>query len=186
MLYLTLPHHSLMQTNWTLRSLVHSWAQEHGIPVPATLTSSQQDPEEGENGPSSSTQSHPIQMPQLASEEQQGTSGTGQAVTVPESWTFFQGIECRPCRIHYRDKLTHNIWKFQSHSMMMVLASSQNIPQHSGFDSPGGDLFKLHCDTNSGMPAMAQLLGAADKVMISNECLYRMISNLIIHLLGIA
>ena len=34
----------------------------------------------------------------------------------------------------------------------------------SGFDSPGGDLFRLHCDTNCGLPAMAQLLTAADKV----------------------
>ena len=48
------------------------------------------------------------------------------------------------------------------------------IPHHTGFDSPGGDLFKLHCDTNSGMPAMAQLLGAADKVMILIGCFYRM------------
>ena len=33
-----------------------------------------------------------------------------------------------------------------------------------GFDSPGGDLFRLQCDHSNGIPPMMQLLGAADKV----------------------
>ena len=92
----------IMQTNWTLRSLVHSWAQEHGIPVPASLaihSNTQPSPEEGDISPSSSApssscvHSHPILMAQPSSDENGSASGTGQAVTVPESWTFFQGVE---------------------------------------------------------------------------------------------
>ncbi|GAX82716.1 hypothetical protein CEUSTIGMA_g10142.t1 [Chlamydomonas eustigma] len=118
----------LVATNWTLRSLVQSWAQEHGIPVPTSPSVPEAlRLEADKESPCGDTQlsvhSHPIEMESTSGELVPVTQSESSAVSVPESWTFFQG-----------------------------------------YDSPGGDLFRLQCDPSSSVPAMAQLLGAADKV----------------------
>ena len=129
-------HCYFMQTNWTLRSLVHGWAQEHGIPVP-DLNANIPQPSRAIGPPSpcpASTslgggpQTHPIisnssDQALGAAASSSSTPAQPLAIPVPETWTFFQG-----------------------------------------FDSPGGDLFRLQCDHASGLPPMLQLLGAADKV----------------------
>lgn len=101
------------QTNWTLRSLVHSWAQEQGVPVPSALLAAAPSPPRllpadegtaaaaaatGTSAPAGSVHSHPIVLGQdlgAADAELASTSEGGQQITVPESWTFFQGVAYR-------------------------------------------------------------------------------------------
>ncbi|KAG1667950.1 hypothetical protein FOA52_008322 [Chlamydomonas sp. UWO 241] len=94
----------LIATNWTLRSIIHAWAAEHGVQLPEVPAAA--------HPPVSS---HPISV-QVDGDE--GADGS----RVPSHWTFFQG-----------------------------------------YDSPGGDLFRLHIH-EAGSPALMQLLEAADKV----------------------
>ena len=91
------------QTNWALRGLVHSWAQEHGVPVPPELLAAQPPTlppaEEGTAaaGPSTSAggvQSHPITLEEALRAAEAEPSSTPQHI--PESWTFFQGVAYGP------------------------------------------------------------------------------------------
>ncbi|KAG1659118.1 hypothetical protein FOA52_015911 [Chlamydomonas sp. UWO 241] len=125
----------LVATNWTLRSLIESWAAQHGIPMP-TGPEWQHRLLRGPGNGEPSSSSPCTTLATVAGGSVSGTmdadggmvlvghNGSGDdAGPVPEAWTFFQG-----------------------------------------YDSPGGDLFRLQFEPHNSAGPLMQLLEAADKV----------------------